>query len=181
MGEENTEWTFKEDDNINVFTYLSLFGSGKWSYRNDVFAKRAHLILTTSICTLVSQASFCLYWYSQCRWVISIFTRSFGLPFGSFNFMLMIYLSVYRVYFSSDCYPNPVGHRSKPEGNLWRWRQIGTKCHSCEDYESCNFCILPVLNHSRYVRKLFQRSGSCRLGLFSPSIIAPWIMAPGGW
>lgn len=29
MGEENTEWTFKEDDNINVFTYLSLFGSGK--------------------------------------------------------------------------------------------------------------------------------------------------------
>jgi len=28
MGEENTEWTFKEDDNINVFTYLSLFGSG---------------------------------------------------------------------------------------------------------------------------------------------------------
>lgn len=28
MGEENKEWDFADDDNINVFTYLSLFGSG---------------------------------------------------------------------------------------------------------------------------------------------------------
>jgi hypothetical protein len=30
MGEENKEWDFAQDDNINVFTYLSLYGSGKW-------------------------------------------------------------------------------------------------------------------------------------------------------
>mmetsp|Transcript_16158 Transcript_16158/g.24215 ORF Transcript_16158/g.24215 Transcript_16158/m.24215 type:complete len:767 (-) Transcript_16158:215-2515(-) len=28
MGEENKEWDFKDDDNINVFTYLSMHGSG---------------------------------------------------------------------------------------------------------------------------------------------------------
>lgn len=28
MGEENKEWDFAEDDNINIFTYLSMYGSG---------------------------------------------------------------------------------------------------------------------------------------------------------
>lgn len=28
MGEENKEWDFAEDDNINIFTYLSMYGAG---------------------------------------------------------------------------------------------------------------------------------------------------------
>jgi len=38
MGEENTEWNFKDDDNINVFTYLSCFGSGEFSLSKSFFS-----------------------------------------------------------------------------------------------------------------------------------------------
>lgn len=30
--EDTDEWEFHEDDNINIFTYLSLFGSGEFSF-----------------------------------------------------------------------------------------------------------------------------------------------------
>ena len=40
MGEENEEWDFAEDDNINVFTYLSLHGSGKWKEQYLKYASR---------------------------------------------------------------------------------------------------------------------------------------------
>jgi hypothetical protein len=31
MGEENKEWDFAQDDNINIFTYVSLFGTGEFN------------------------------------------------------------------------------------------------------------------------------------------------------
>ena len=49
MGEENKEWNFKEDDNINVFTYLSMFGSGKMdidsllTQRTTTYLKKAYI------------------------------------------------------------------------------------------------------------------------------------------
>lgn len=37
MGEENKEWDFVQDDNINVFTYVSLFGSGEFKEQTFVY------------------------------------------------------------------------------------------------------------------------------------------------